>query len=173
MGLDRRGCIKVQFTRLRQGYAEAGKVQGTIFNLVTNMSKKVDRKQENEAAVACGCKRTAGDGVMPGWLPGSALLLQFEEKLLNMFNGKAGFFGGEDDGDDSIGRVVLFDYDVSFVADVNLCPVAWGDGVCGVHAFTILVCVRGGKAVSYEVKGRAKHEFFARVLPQKQVVKVS
>ena len=127
----------------------------------------------NKAAVACCSKRTAGDSVKPSWLPGSALLLQFEEKLLNMFDGKAGFFRGEDDGDDSIGRVVLFDYDVSFVADINLCPVAWGDGVCGVHVFTILVCVRGGTVVSYEIKGRNKNELFVRIMPQGQDVKNS
>ena len=127
----------------------------------------------NKAAVACCCKRTAGDCVKPGWLPDSALLLQLEEKLLNMFNGKAGFFGGEDDGDDSIGRVVLFDYDVTFCADVNLCPVARVDGVCGIHAFTIRVCVRGGKVVSYEITGRNKNEFFSRVMPHWRDVKNS
>lgn len=130
-------------------------------------------EKTNKAAAACCSKRAAGDSVKPGWLPESALLLQFEEKLLNMFNGKAGFFGGEDDGDDSIGRVVLFDYDVTFVADINLSPVAWGDGECGVHVFTIQVSVRGGKVVSYEIKGRNKNELFVRILPQGQDVKNS
>ena len=133
----------------------------------------MDEVITNKAAVACCCKRTAGDGVLPGWLPDSALLLQLEEKLLTMFNGKAGFFGGEDDGDDSIGRVVLFDYDVTFCADVNLCPVARVDGVCGIHAFTIRVCVRGGKVVSYEITGRNKNEFFSRVMPHWRDVKNS
>lgn len=127
----------------------------------------------NKAAAACGSKRTAGDGVKPGWLPGSALLLQLEEKLLDMFDGKPGFGGGEDNGDVINTGLVLFDYDVTFCADINLCPVAWGDGECGVHAFTILVCVRGGKVVSYEIKGRNKNELFVRIMPQGQDVKNS
>lgn len=131
------------------------------------MSMKVDMLQENDAAVACGCKRTAGDGVMPGWLPGSAFLLQLEEKLCKGADGLFGFFCGEVDGNVVRAGLVLHDCDFSFFCDEDVCPVAGGDGVGGgVHAFTIQVCVRGGKVVSYEVKGRAKHEFFARVLPQ-------
>jgi len=122
---------------------------------------------------ACGRKRAAGDSVKPGWFPGSALLLQLEEKLLDMFDGKPGFGGGEDNGDVAVGGGVLFDYDVTFCADINLSPVAWGDGVCGVHAFTIQVSVRGGKVVSYEIKGRNKNELFVRILPQGQDVKNS
>lgn len=112
-------------------------------------------------------------GVKPGWLPGSALLLELEEKLLDMFDGNPGFGGGEDNGDVAVGGVVLFDYDVTFCADINLSPVAWGDGECGVHAFTIQVCVRGGKVVSYVIKGRNKNELFVRIMPQGQDVKNS
>lgn len=130
-----------------------------------------DKAKTNTAA--CCSKRAAGDSVKPGWLPGSALLLELEEKLLDMFDGKSSFGGGEDDGDIIRTGLVLLDYDVTFCADINLCPVAWGDGVCGVHAFTIQVCVRGGKAVSYEIKGRNKNEFFVRILPQGQDVKNS
>lgn len=39
-----------------------------------------DKAKTNTAA--CCSKRAAGDSVKPGWLPGSALLLQLEEKLL-------------------------------------------------------------------------------------------
>ncbi len=130
-----------------------------------------DKAKTNTAA--CCSKRAAEGKRLPGWLPGSAFLLELEEKLLDMFDGNPGFGGGEDNGDVAVGGVVLFDYDVTFCADINLCPVAWGDGVCGVHAFTILVCVRGGKVVSYEIKGRNKDEFFVRIMPQGQDVKNS
>ena len=126
----------------------------------------------NKNAAACCSKRAAEGKRVPGWLD-SALLLQLEEKLLDMFDGKPGFGGGENNGDVAVGGVVLFDYDVTFCADINLCPVAWGDGVCGVHAFTIQVCVRGGKVVSYEITGRDKYEFFSRILPQGRDVKNS
>ena len=122
----------------------------------------MDEVITNKAAVACCCKRTAGDGVLPGWLPDSALLLQLEEQLLDKFDGKPDF-----------GEMVLFDYDVTFCADVNLLPVAWRDGVGGVHAFTIRVCVRWGNVVSYEITGRNKNEFFSRVLPHWRDVKNS
>ena len=126
----------------------------------------------NKAAAACCSKRAAEGKRVPGWLD-SALLLQLEEKLLDMFDGKPGFGGGEDNGDVAVGGVVLLDYDVTFCADINLSPVAWRDGVCGFHAFTILVCVRGGKVVSYEIKGRNKNELFVRIMPQGQDVKNS
>lgn len=122
---------------------------------------------------AAGKKEHEAEGKrVPEWLD-LALLLQLEEKLLDMFNGKPGFGGGEDNVDVAVGGVVLFDYDVTFCADINLSPVAWGDGVCGVHAFTIQVCVRGGRVVSYEIKGRNKNEFFVRIMPQGQDVKNS
>ena len=127
----------------------------------------------NKNTAACCSKRAAGDSVKPGWLPGSALLLELEEKLLDMFDGQACFCRCENDADFAIAQCFLFDYDVSFCADVNLCPVAWGDGVCGVHAFTIQVFVRGGKVVSYEIKGRNKNELFVRIMPQGQDVKNS
>lgn len=133
----------------------------------------MDEVITNKAAVACGCKRTAGDCVKPGWLPDSAFLLQLEEKLLKGADGLFGFFCGEVDGNVVNTRLVLRDCDFSFFCDEDVCPVARVDGVGGVHAFTIHVCVRGGKAVSYEVKGRAKHEFFARVLPHWRDVKNS
>ena len=126
----------------------------------------------NKNAAACCSKRAAEGKRVPGWLD-SALLLQLEEKLLDMFDGQSGFGRGEDDGDVINTGLVLRDYDVAFVADINLCPVAWGDGVCGVHAFTIQVCVRGGKVVSYEITGRDKYEFFSRILPHGRDVKNS
>lgn len=126
----------------------------------------------NKNAAACCSKRAAEGKRLPGW-PDSALLLQLEEKLLDMFDGQSGFSRGENNGDVAVGGVVLFDYDVTFCADINLCPVAWGDGVCGVHAFTILVCVRGGKVISYEVWGRGKYEVFVKILPQGRDVKNS
>lgn len=68
------------------------------------------------------------------WLD-SVLLVEFEKKLLDVLDGKSGFFGGENYGDFAVGRIVLSDYDVTFCADVNLCPVAWGDfcAFCGSH----------------------------------------
>lgn len=129
-----------------------------------------DKAKTNTAA--CCSKRAAEGKRVPGWLD-SALLLQLEEKLLDMFDGQSGFGRGENDGDVINTGLVLRDYDVAFVADINLCPVAWGDGVCGVHAFTIQVCVRGGKVVSYEITGRDKYEFFSRILPHGRDVKNS
>ena len=129
-------------------------------------------EKTNKAAAACCSKRAAEGKRVPGWLD-SALLLQLEEKLLDMFDGQSGFGRGEDDGDVINTGLVLRDYDVAFVADINLCPVAWGDGVCGVHAFTIQVCVRGGKVVSYEITGRGKYEVFVKILPHGRDVKNS
>ena len=127
----------------------------------------------NKAAAACCSKRAAGDSVKPGWLPDSAFLLKLEEKLLKGPDGLFGFFCGEVDGKLVNTGLILHDCDFSFCVDINVSPVAWGDGVCGVHAFTIQVCVRGGKVVSYEIKGRNKNELFVRIMPQGQDVKNS
>lgn len=124
----------------------------------------------NKNAVACCSKRTADKAKELDWLD-SALLLQLEKKLLDMCDGKASLFGGEDNGDVAIGGVVLLDYDVSFCTDVNLCPVAGGDGECGVRVYNIRFCVRGGKVISYEVRGRGKYEVFVKILPQGGVLR--
>lgn len=114
----------------------------------------------NKNAVACCSKRTAGDKREAGWF-GSALVAKFEEKFLQDGNDLLGFAGGEDNG------VVfsLVDYDVSFFVDFDFCPAAWGDGVGG-HAYTVSFKVRGGKVISYEVRGRGKYEVFVKILPQ-------
>ena len=121
-------------------------------------------EDENKKAAACCNKRAADRAKELAWLD-SALLVEFEKKLLDVLDGKAGFFGGENYGDFAVGRIVLSDYDVTFCADVNLCPVAWVDGECGVHAFTIQVSVRGGKVVSYVVRGNGPRQVYGRVFP--------
>lgn len=119
----------------------------------------------NKAAAACGCKRTAGDGVKPGWLPGSAFLLQLEEKLLKGADGLFGFFCGEVDDNVVNTGLVLHDCDFSFFCDEDVCPVAGGDGVCGAHVYSICVCVRGGRVASYTVQGCEPGQVFCRILP--------
>lgn len=126
----------------------------------------------NKNAAACCSKRAAEDKRLPGWLD-SALLLKLEEKLLKGGDGLFSFFCGEIDGNVVLAGLVLNDCDFSFFCDNEVCPVAGGDAVCGIHAFTILVCVRGGKVVSYEIKGRNKNELFVRIMPQGQDVKNS
>lgn len=122
-------------------------------------------KAVNKNAEACCCKRTAGDKRETGWF-GSALVAKFEEKFLQDGNDLLGFAGGKDDG------VVfsLVDYDVSFVVDFDFNAVAWGDGVGG-HAYTVSFKVRGGKVISYEVRGRGKYEVFVKILPQGGVLR--
>lgn len=127
-------------------------------------------KAVNKNAVACCSKRTAEVKQEPVWLD-SALLLQLEKKLLDMFDGQACFCRCENDADFAIAQCFLLDYDVSFCTDVNLCPVAGGDGECGVHVYNIRVCVRGGKVISYEVRGRGKYEVFVKILPQGGVLR--
>ena len=124
-----------------------------------------DKAKTNTAA--CCSKRAAGITREAGWF-GSALVAKFEEKFLQDGNDLLGFSGGKDD------CVVfsLVDYDVSFFVDFDFCPVAWVDGVGG-HAYTVSFKVRGGKVVSYEIAGRDKYEFFARILPQGRDVKNS
>lgn len=120
-------------------------------------------KAVNKNAEACCSKRTAKAKELD-WLD-SAFLLQLEKKLLDMFDGKASLFGGEDNGDVAIGGVVLLDYDVTFRTDVNLCPVAWGNGECGVHVYSVCVCVRGGRVASYTVRGMEPRQVFCRIMP--------
>ena len=55
-------------------------------------------KAVNKKAAACCNKRAADRAKGPKWLD-SALLLDLEKKLLDVFNGQAGFCRGEDDGD--------------------------------------------------------------------------
>ena len=116
-----------------------------------------DKEKTNTAA--CCSKRAARITREAGWF-GSALVAKFEEKFLQDGNDLLGFSGGKDDG------VVfsLVDYDVSFFVDFDFCPVAWGDGVGG-HAYTVSFKVRGGKVISYEVRGRGKYEVFVKILP--------
>lgn len=120
-------------------------------------------KAVNKNAEACCCKRTAKAKELD-WL-NSALLLQLEKKLLDMFDGQACFCRCENDADFAIAQCFLFDYDVSFCADVNLCPVAWGDGECGVHVYSVCVCVRGGRVASYTVRGMEPRQVFCRIMP--------
>lgn len=117
-----------------------------------------DMEDENKKAAACCNKRAADREQGPKWLD-SALLLDLEKKLLDVFNGQAGFCRGEEDG------VVLSlrDYDVSFVVDSEFRPQGWLNGECGVHAFTIQVSVRGGKVVSYVVRGNGPRQVYGRV----------
>ena len=121
-------------------------------------------KAVNKNTVACCSKRTAEVKQEPVWLD-SALLLKLEEKLLKDGDGLFGFFCGEIDGNVVHAGLVLNDCDFSFFCDNEVCPVAGGDAVCG-HAYNIRVCVRGGKVISYEVRGRGKYEVFVRVMPQ-------
>lgn len=125
----------------------------------------------NKNAAACCSKRAAEGKRVPGWLD-SALLLQLEEKLLKGGDGLFSFFCGEIDGNVVLAGLVLNDCDFSFFCDNEVCPVAGGDAVCG-HVYNIRVCVRGGKVISYEVRGRGKYEVFARILPQGRDVKNS
>lgn len=124
-------------------------------------------EKTNKSTAACCSKRAARITREAGWF-GSALVAKFEEKFLQDGNDLLGFSGGKDDG------VVfsLVDYDVSFFVDFDFCPVAWGDGVGG-HAYTVSFKVRGGKVISYEVRGRGKYEVFVKILPQGRDVKNS
>jgi len=146
-----------------------GPLDGPTFDVLKR--KKGDKFMSEDKAktntAACCSKRAAGITREAGWF-GSALVAKFEEKFLQDGNDLLGFSGGEDDG------VVLSlrDYDVSFFVDFDFCPVAWGDGVGG-HAYTVSFKVRGGKVISYEVRGRGKYEVFVKILPQGQDVKNS
>lgn len=129
------------------------------------------RKDGNKKAAAC-CNKRAADGEQgPKWLD-SALLLDLEKKLLDVFNGQAGFCRGEDDGDVIDAGLVLANCDFSLFCDVEFRPVAGVDGEgCGVHAYRIQGRVRGGKLISYEVRGRGEYEVFVKILPQDGVVR--
>lgn len=128
-------------------------------------------EDENKKAAAC-CNKRAADGEQgPKWLD-SALLLDLEKKLLDVFNGQAGFCRGEDDGDIIDAGLVLANCDFSLFCDVEFRPVAGVDGEgCGVHAYRIQGRVRGGKLISYEVRGRGEYEVFVKILPQDGVVR--
>jgi hypothetical protein len=100
------------------------------------------------------------------WL-NTALLPDFEKKLLDVFNKQACFCGGEDDG-------VLFalsDYNVVFFVDEDFCPVGRIDGkACG-HALRVTAEVREGKLISYQIAGHGKYERFVKLVTQHGVVK--
>ena len=119
-------------------------------------------EDENKKAAACCNKRAADRTKELTWLD-SAFLVEFEKKLAQDADGLFGFLRGEEDG------VVLSlrDYDVSFVVDSEFCPVAWGNGECGIHVFTIQVSVRGGKVVSYVVRGNEPRQVYGRVFPNR------
>lgn len=130
-----------------------------------------DKEKTNTAA--CCNKRAADREQGPKWLD-SALLLDLEKKLLDVFNGQAGFCRGEDDGDVIDAGLVLANCDFSLFCDVEFRPVAGVDGEgCGVHAYRIQGRVRGGKLISYEVRGRGEYEVFVKILPQDGVVYVA
>ena len=119
-------------------------------------------KDGNKKAAACCNKRAADRTKELTWLD-SASLVEFEKKLAQDADGLFGFLRGEKDG------VVLSlrDYDVSFVVDSEFRPQGWGDGECGVHVFTIQVSVRGGKVVSYVVRGNGPRQVYGRVFPNR------
>ena len=117
-------------------------------------------EDKNKKPAACCNKRAADRTKALTWLD-SAFLVEFEKKLAQDADGLFGFLRGEEDG------VVLSlrDYDVSFVVDSEFRPQGWGDGECGVHVFTIQVSVRGGKVVSYVVRGKGPRQVYGRVFP--------
>ena len=117
-------------------------------------------EDENKKAAACCNKRAADRAKELAWLD-SALLVEFEKKLLDG-DGLFCFLQGEEDE-----VCYLLDYDVSFVVDSEFRPQRWGDGECGVHAFTIQVSVRGGKVVSYVVRGNGPRQVYGRVFPDR------
>lgn len=124
-------------------------------------------EDENKKAAACCNKRAADRAKELAWLD-SAFLVEFEKKLLDVFNGQAGFCRGEDDGDVIDAGLVLANCDFSLFCDVEFRPVAGVDGEgCGVHAFTIQVRVRGGKVVSYVVRGNGPRQVYGRVFPNR------
>ena len=95
-----------------------------------------DMEDENKKAAACCNKRAADRAKELAWLD-SALLVEFEKKLAQDADGLFCFLRGEEDG------VVLSlrDYDVSFVVDSEFCPVAWGNGECGVRKAVPVVVI--------------------------------
>lgn len=112
---------------------------------------------ENKKAAACCNKRAADRAKELAWLD-SAFLVEFEKKLAQDADGLFGFLRGEEDEVFS-----LRDYDVAFVVDSEFRPQGWGKSECGVHVFTIQVSVRGGKVVSYVVRGNGPRQVYGRV----------
>lgn len=114
-------------------------------------------KDKNKKAAACCNKRAADRAKELAWLD-SAFLVEFEKKLAQDADGLFGFLRGEEDKVFS-----LLDYDVSFVVDSEFRPKRWLNGECGIHVFTIQVSVRGGKVVSYAVRGKGPRQVYGRV----------
>lgn len=129
-----------------------------VFKVLTPFFAMAAMEDENKRAAACCNKRAADRAKELTWLD-SAFLVEFEKKLAQDADGLFGFLRGEEDG------VVLSlrDYDVSFVVDSEFRPQRWLNGECGVHAFTIQVSVRGGKVVSYVVRGNGPRQVYGRV----------
>lgn len=126
----------------------------------------MERIAEKRKATAARRAAAIEEARKLSWL-NTALLLEFEKKLLDVFNKQARFCRGEDDG-------VLFalsDYNVVFFVDEDFCPVGRVDGkACG-HALRVTAEVREGKLISYQIAGHGKYERFVKLIAQPDFVK--